>query len=253
MKKIKYISIFLLFAVAFSSCKDETSAPTPEPAEEVQEISFSVSNQANGEEIDFLNSTYTLPSSEEIIISRLAYILADFILVKDDNSEIILDDQYVLINPKFAAPKFTLKNIPKGNYKSIKFSLGLDSSINHGDPSKYDVEHPLSPVNNSLHWSWTGGYIFAAIEGKLKSDNSSFIFHLAGSQNKLDYELTLPFEKKVNALRATMEMNFDEIFKNPETYSLANDGMGTHSTTDAVTTKLFGNMGDIFTITEIKE
>ncbi len=250
---MKYLSIFTFLILAFSGCTETVETPTPDPQEEVQEISFTVKNSVNGEELDLLNTTYTLPSNEEITISRLAYILADFILVKDDDSELVLEDQYVLINPKFSASAFVLKNVPKGNYKALKFSLGLDSDINHGDPSKYDVEHPLSPVNNSLHWSWTGGYIFAAIEGKLKSNDASFIFHLAGSQNKQNYEMNVPFEKKDNALNASLEMNFDEIFKNPEVFSLANDGMGTHSTTDAVTQKLFGNMSDIFTLTEIKE
>ena len=249
---MKYIYILFL-ALAFSSCTEEKDTPTPQPEQEVQEISFTVSNQANGEDIEFLTKTYTLPSGEEIVVSRLAYILSNFKLVKEDNSEIILDDQYVLINPKFNAPKFTLKNVPKGVYKAVKFSLGLDSAVNHGDPSKYDVDHPLSPVNNSLHWSWAGGYIFTAIEGKLKSNNASFVFHLAGAQNRQDYELSLPFTKNNKSLNASLTMNFDEIFKNPEEYNLANDGMGTHSTTDAVTTKLFDNMGDIFTLTEIKE
>ena len=79
------------------------------------------------------------------------------------------------------------------------------------------------------------------------------MFHLAGAMHKQDYEFSLPFEKKDNVLKANLQMNFDEIFKNPEIYSLANDGMGTDSITDPVTTKLFGNMGDIFTLTEIKE
>jgi len=245
MKKI-FILALLPLVVSFMGCDPEIIEP---PQEEVQELRFTVNSEANGEEITYSDSVYTLPSSEKVTIKRLAYILADFILVKSDGGEVALEDQYVLVKPKFDTPEFTLTNIPQGDYKSIKFSLGLDSAVNHGDPNQYDVTHPLSPQNNALHWSWTGGYIFCAIEGKLADgSNDGFVFHLAGFKNKIDYDLPLVFSKGLESQSAELTLNFDEIFQNPEVYTLATDGMSTHSVDDPVTTKLFGNMGDIFTV-----
>ena len=247
---MKHTYILIITIFFFGGCSED-GTETPLPENEVAELTLNVNNNANGGAIEFLNKTYTIESGEKINIAKLAYILGDFILVKEDGSEIVLDDQYALINPKFTSPVIKLKSIPKGSYKAIKFSLGLDSSINHADPSIYDIDHPLSPVNNSLHWSWTGGYIFMAIEGKIEGGNESYIFHLAGSPNKVDYELPIRFIKGKGALTGSLDFNFDEVFKNPEVYSLELDGKGTHSTTDNVTKKLFANMKDIFTVFNI--
>ena len=250
---MKNLYLLLIAAFLISSCTDEPK-PEPDPVEEEKtEMTVMMSNEANSKDLQLISEDYTLPNGEVVFVTRLAYILGDFILVKDDGSEIALEDQYALIDPKFNKNSFMLEDIPKGNYKGIKFSLGLDSEINHGDPSKFDIDHPLSPVNNSLHWSWAGGYIFMAIEGKIKATNESFVFHLAGSQNKTDYSFEVPFVKNNGALSVDMSMNFDEIFKNPSVFSLKDDGMGTHSTSDPVTTKLFANMVDIFTVNSISE
>ena len=56
--------------------------------------------------------------------------------------------------------------IPTGDYTNIKFNLGLDSALNHGDPSNFPNDHPLSTTNGA-HWGWAGGYRFAMLEGKV--------------------------------------------------------------------------------------
>ena len=46
--------------------------------------------------------------------------------------------------------------------------IGVDSSLNHLDPSAFANESPLNISNAGLmHWSWNTGYIFINIEGKL--------------------------------------------------------------------------------------
>lgn len=62
--------------------------------------------------------------------------------------------------------------IPTGDYTNIKFDLGLDSALNHGDPSNYPNDHPLSTTNGA-HWGWAGGYRFAMLEGKVDTSTLS--------------------------------------------------------------------------------
>lgn len=245
--RIKIVILLLAFAAAtFTGC-----GPDPDPIEpqEVQNINFDVSILANGKNVTWVDSAYTLPSNEDVTLSRLAFILSDFVLIKSDGGEVVLDSQYVLVNPKFDEPKFTLNNVPQGDYTSIKFNLGLDSSVNYGNPNQYEIDHPLSPSRNALHWNWTGGYIFMSIEGRLAdTTNKGFVFHLAGSSNLTSYTLPFSTSKGIEAKTAELSLNVDEIFQNPEVYSLANDGMSTHSVSDPVSQKLFGNMTDIFSI-----
>lgn len=50
--------------------------------------------------------------------------------------------------------------IPKGNYKGLKFTLGVPSNLNHEDSTLAP-----SPLNlTSLWWSWRLGYKFARID-----------------------------------------------------------------------------------------
>lgn len=242
--------VFALIALAFAGCKD-TEPVTPEPAE-VQEMKVNIKHVFDSEELTFLSKEFTLESGEKIKLKRLAYLLANFYLVKKDGTRINLDDQYALLNPATDPNNFMLTNIPMGDYKAFGFSIGLDSVINHGNPNQYTVDHPLSPFKNSLYWSWQGGYVFTAIEGDVVGGTENFIFHLAGSSNKIDFELPINFTKDKAALDATLTYNLAEAFKNPVVFSLENDGKSTHSTTDPVTLKLIQNMADIFEIAAIK-
>ena len=85
------------------------------------------------------------------------------------------------------------------------------------------------------------------------ADDESFIFHLAGAQNRLDVELPIDFTKNEAALTANLQYNIMEIFKNPEVYSISVDGASTHTVDSPVTMKLLDNMSDIFSMISINE
>jgi hypothetical protein len=247
MKKVYMILVFL--ALAFVGCKD-TEPVTPE-AVEVQEMAVNIDHAFDNEPLAFLTKEYSLASGEKVFFKRLAYLLADFYLIKADDTRVNLADQYALLNPKSDPSNFTLLNIPMGEYKAFGFSIGLDSIINHGNPNQYPATHPLSPINNSLYWSWQGGYVFTAIEGDVVGTTDNFIFHLAGSNNKIDFEFPVTFTKGMAALDANLTYNLAEAFKNPDMFSLTSDGRSTHTTTDPVTVKLTSNMADIFNLDAI--
>lgn len=251
MKRLSlYIAIFS--TLLFMGCdSEEPEKPEPTP-DVVAEMTVEINHTADNAELEF-NSEYVLPSNEKVVFRRLAYILSNFHLVKSDDTKIELSDQYGFIDARLNKTSFTLNNVPTGDYKAIGFSIGLDSNINHGNPNVYGVNHPLAPINNSLHWSWQGGYIFTAIEGKTMADDESFIFHLAGAQNRLDVVLPIDFTKKEAALTANLQYNLMEIFKNPEVYSISVDGASTHTVDSPVTMKLLGNMSDIFSMISVNE
>ena len=167
----------------------------------------------------------------------------------EDGSKVIIDSQYAHIEAHSGKTTFSLVDIPYGTYKSIGFSIGLDSVVNHGNPNQYDSDHPLSAINNSLHWGWVGGYIFTAIEGKDVDADESIIFHLAGSNNKVDFELPTNFTHGAAGSSVALGYDIAEVFINPNSYSFTLDGRSTHSVSDPVTTKLIENMADVFTLT----
>ncbi|MGB0850131.1 MAG: MbnP family protein [Bacteroidia bacterium] len=248
MKKLLYITIAALIFVNVGCKPDEE----PEPEIEVSELNLTIDHQFDSVDIDFLFD-FVLPSNEPVIFRRLSYILGGFYLVNEDGTKQYLKDQYGLIDVRGQKESVKLENIPMGNYKAIGFSIGLDSAVNHGNPNFYDTDHPLSPINNSLHWSWQGGYIFTAVEGKTKSDDESFVFHLAGSQNKIDFEFPIDFTKGYPALNADLTYNVAEIFRNPNLYNIAIDGSSTHNVEDETTKRLIANMVDVLTLNSVHE
>lgn len=243
----------LIFILAFSiGCNDEKPQLEPQAQPEVSEFQVKINHQF-GEDSFKLNQEYTLASQELVKYSRISYILSNFYLIQEDSSIFNIDDSYMLVDLKNTENIIQFDSVPIGNYLGIGFSIGLDSATNHGNPNLYAANHPLSPINNSLHWSWQGGYIFSAIEGKTILNKSSFSFHLAGINNKIDVELPYRFSKKEAKLIATMTYHVNEIFDGPSVYNIETDGASTHNTESPATKKLIQNMkNNLFLLENIK-
>jgi hypothetical protein len=246
MKKTFYIMLGLL-AIGFTSCTEDDVV---DPIVEVNSasIDFSV-NHTVGTQIFTAGTAYSVGDNNQASFSRFAYLLGSFYLIAEDGSKVTIDSQYAHIEAHSGKTTFSLLDIPYGTYKSMGFSIGLDSAINHGNPNQYNTDHPLSSINNSLHWGWVGGYIFTAIEGKDVDADESIIFHLAGSNNKVDFELPTNFTHGAAGSSVALGYDIAEVFINPNSYSFTLDGRSTHSVSDPVTTKLIENMADVFTLT----
>lgn len=236
-----------LLAIGFTSCTEDDVV---DPIVEVNSasIDFSVNHRV-GTQIFTAGTAYSAGDNNQASFSRFAYLLGSFYLIAEDGSKVTIDSQYAHIEAHSGKTTFSLVDIPYGTYKSMGFSIGLDSAINHGNPNQYNTDHPLSSINNSLHWGWVGGYIFTAIEGKDVDADESIIFHLAGSNNKVDFELPTNFTHGAAGSSVALGYDIAEVFINPNSYSFTLDGRSTHSVSDPVTTKLIENMADVFTLT----
>jgi hypothetical protein len=251
MKKLIYLTLGLLI-IGFTSCKDDEPIEPGKKNSGTEASSASMDftiNHTVGDQ-DFITGTqYIVGDNDKATFSRYAYLLGSFYLTTQEGTEVVLDSQYALIEAHNEMTTFTLTEVPFGTYTSIGFSVGLDSETNHGNPNQYSNNHPLNSNNNSLHWGWTGGYIFTAIEGKDMGGNESVSFHLAGAQNKTDFVLDTKFTHGETGSEVILEYDIAEMFTAPSTYSFAIDGHTAHSVSDPVTTKLFGNMVDVFSLT----
>ena len=71
-------------------------------------------------------------------------------------------------------------------FLNLSAVLGVDSSLNHLDPSAFPNDSPLNISNaGPMHWGWSTGYIFMNIEGKVDTipdailnTDLSFSFHI---------------------------------------------------------------------------
>ncbi len=168
---------------------------------------------------------------ETYSISRLSYLLSGFALETETGELIALPDQTVWMDLGKRRTSATLTSIPEGRYRSLRFFIGPEAKDNERDPVSFPPEHPLNPNANGLHWSWQGGFIFMALEGKFSSEGSSisgFSHHLARSPNRTPITLAGNLDL---AYPLTCEIDFDigSLLNAPQPLSFLRDGKSTHS------------------------
>ena len=137
--------------------------------------------------------SWTTDSSQTVTATRLAFLLSDFRLQREDGGWIDLPGQFAYIDVLQNRLRFRLENVPPGSYRQVAFTVGLKEKTNYADPSQWPADHPLNPLVNDLHWSWQGGYVFFALEGHYNKDGG-FSLHLAKSPNQTPVTLATPLD-----------------------------------------------------------
>ena len=141
-------------------------------------------------------------------------------------------------------------SLTPGDYSGLSFLIGLDSLTNHGDPSLYEQEHPLSSFTG-MHWDWSQGYKFMILDGKTDSDNDSipdlsYSYHIGND----DYLQTISFDTPINIHEnQTTEIN---VYMDVQNFfhgiDMINDAF-THSTSNfPLVIKLTDNISNSFSL-----
>lgn len=215
-------------------------------------LRIDISHEFGGQALTLNSLKYQ--ASETFSISRLSYLLSELALQKNDGTWQELPNQFAFIDANFRRTSFTLKDVPSGTYKSLRFSLGVPGKTNHGDPSQYPADHPLNPNLNKLHWDWTGGYIFLALEGKYRNagkELEGFVYHLANDQNLSRIQLAANFSVK-NTTALGLSFDLEKLFTHPRALSFDADGNSTHSRPgDPIASALIANLQSSFSVRRI--
>lgn len=117
-----------------------------------------------------LNTVYTNPDGRKVKFEKFKMYIAHIALIKNDNSEKEIKDVALLNWEDAGSLKISAKDVD-GEYKGIKFYLGLDSLQNNSDPSAFSSSHPLSG-DQGLYWTWLHSYIFESLDGKADTTTS---------------------------------------------------------------------------------
>jgi hypothetical protein len=140
-------------------------------------------NTSYGNQSFYLDSSYLTDEGYTVKFTDLKFYLSDLINGQDTLYKTSLYDYRNSQNRLFST---------SGDYSkfgSLSGNIGLDSSINHDDPSMFPNDSPLNIGNAGLmHWGWNTGYIFISIEGKVdtlasgNNFNHNFSFHVGTDQ-----------------------------------------------------------------------
>ncbi|MFD2967239.1 MbnP family protein [Sphingobacterium bambusae] len=116
--------------------------------------------------------------------SELRYVISNIRLVKADGVEFPyhvadLDRGAAVIDQsKQATLDFVLRDIPAGEYKQIKFGLGVSQALNTLDQVRFPSFYGIAGANDTqMHWEWGTGYRFTKIEGFYGADNKTLSIH----------------------------------------------------------------------------
>lgn len=220
---------------------------------------------------DATSSAATVNTSAEGQVhhfSELKYVISNIRLVKADGSEVPyhindLDKGAVVVNhAKPQTRDYVLNNIPAGEYKQLKFGLGVKPELNILDEVRFPNFYAEAGANDTeMHWEWGTGYRFTKIEGFYDTDHKQLSIHtgstVAGTNGAPDTytqgvdayrDITLDLNTYAivgrNAPKITINVDFDKLLSGKTNTVVLGEGNATPSVHTAANMVLFvDNLG----------
>lgn len=236
--------LFLLtasIALFFSSCKDDEGTPPQRNPDVTFDISYAAGNQP------LLMDTvkYFNQAGNNYSVNHLEYYLSAFSFLDDKDVWWTIDGEFYVNGRDLVDNCIELYGLPRGNYRKVKFLIGL--------PPARNKSGALPPLPENLNMFWPdmmgGGYHFLKLEGYFKDSagqKRGYAMHIGRTENAAQVEIPCNFNHTGNdVLKLLMDVN--EWFGNPHTYDFnvqGNYSMGV----DSLMGKLKQNGADVFTI-----
>jgi hypothetical protein len=174
---------FLLLSFVFSMLCIQSFAQTS--------VQFNINHKLASEE--FATETNAVNSmGHDFYITRLQYYISKISLTHDGGTETEINDFWILVDAG-EDTQVSLGSYEISSLEKIKFHIGVEPAYNHLDPSTYQSAHPLAPKFPSMHWGWTAGYRFVALEGK-SGDNFSQTIQLHGLGDDNYFSVEIPID-----------------------------------------------------------
>jgi hypothetical protein len=163
MKKIFGLTAIVFAMVAFSACKDKKE----DELSGFNNVEVEFENRAGNKPLVF-GVEYTNALGEKLTFSTFNYFVSNFALIREDGTEFVVpkDSCYFLCKHEdLKSRRVVLKNVPAGNYKAIRFIIGVDSLKSVSPASeRVGVLDPATGASG-MYWNWNAGYIFVKVEG----------------------------------------------------------------------------------------
>lgn len=206
---MKYLSTLLLvFAFASSAFAQTTN-----------QVVFSFDHKAGADPIVLNQTEFTIWNGKKVKLTRAEFYISEIEIHHPDSTTMSLTDKYILVNAANPIAEHDLGQWAMDAAHGVTLHLGVPQSVNHNDPAAWPSNHPLAPQNPSMHWGWSAGYRFMAIEGKVDNNNdgvpeTDFEFHNLGDALYKTVELTGIEEAESGVLHLHLTLDYVQLFKN---------------------------------------
>ena len=180
--KSSYLLYFLISLVGLFSCNKDKPTPIETPKSYLE---ITVQPTYNSSHL-FLDSVYVTTEGYKIKFTDLKFFGSTF---KNGQNSLA---QVGFFDFAFSGNDLLKVEQDVNLFSDLQFILGVDSLINHNDPSTFPIDNPLNIANaGTMHWGWNPGYIFISVEGKadtlqdgIENYDHNFSFHV-GTDNYL--------------------------------------------------------------------
>ena len=219
-------------------------------------LEIKITPKVSGENLQPASFRYQTSAGETFSITRVSYLVSDFALQRNDGSWLAISNSVAWMDFDHNRDSLRLPAAPAGEFRAVRFSVGLGTHLNHADIAQFPAGHPLNPNLNGLHWSWQGGYIFMALEGLWRNasgEMDGWAYHLARDTNCTRVILAAPL-LITNETRVDLDFDLATLLNAPRPLSFARNGSSTHSRDgDPVAAALVANLPGAFRIHQISQ
>ena len=118
---------------------------------------------------------------EGLSVSRLDGLLSELALQRSDGTWMQSGQWQVFFSLERGRLSASADGLPAEKFKAIRFRVGLDPATDKSDPQTWPPSHALHPDVCGLHWGWSSGYVFLALEGHWEAapgKGTGFSYHV---------------------------------------------------------------------------
>lgn len=184
MQNLKKYLLLSTFSLGVISCQNSDDNPVANNVTLEFNNTFKNTTIVLGGAASGTATTNTSAEGQVHRFSELKYVISNIRLIKADGNEVPykindLDQGATVIDQsKPETLRYILSNIPAGEYKRIKFGLGVKRDLNVLDQVRFPKFYATAGANDTqMMWEWGAGYRFTKIEGFYGTDNKQMSIH----------------------------------------------------------------------------
>lgn len=173
--------LITLLSVAFTSCKKDDQPEYNPNATGTLAVEFD--NIAGDADLAIGSGVYSNASGEQFNVTELKYYVSNFVLTRTDGTTYTVPQQasYFLIDESEEDNQETEMMVPEGEYKSLTFTIGVDSLRTLMDPAFRTGALDTAAEAADMYWDVARGYKSFVMEGiSSASPTGLFNFEVGG-------------------------------------------------------------------------
>jgi len=248
----RLVILFVIVLVTlFSSCKKEDNNTSPVISTHGK-LTIKIQNEVDGQPITFGTIKYRNAAGNNYSVEALKYYVSNIYLIKENGDTLKFKNNELINAADTTTCQFALDSVANGNFKAIRFHIGVDPDSNHTGLQLGDLDPSYGMI-----WEWRTGYTFFKHEGKFIDSTGateSLIYHLGTdiAHTTIDLPVTA-FEMKGTSKTMYLKFNLNNVYKAPTSINFNNNNNRQSLTVDDKPWIYWikGNFPNCFTIDKV--